>query len=72
MSTTSKIALSLAIAGSTGIIYFVHWSQQNDRKRLRQGVILDKERQERKRLNLEDLKEQQQLTESLIKSNSCK
>lgn len=70
MSTTSKIALSLAISGSAGIVYFVHWSQQNDRVRLRQGVIYDIQRQERKRLNLDDLKEQQRLTETLSKSNS--
>ena len=62
MSTASKITLLGACVSTLGIITFVHWSQQDDRIRLRQGVIKDQERQERKRKNLEDLKEQQRLT----------
>ena len=61
MSTASKITLIGACISSVGIIAFVHWSQQDDRRRLRQGVVKDLERQERKRQNLEDLKEQQRL-----------
>jgi len=61
MSTASKVTLVGACISSLGIISFVHWSQQDDRKRLRQGVIKDIERQERKRQNLEELREQQRL-----------
>lgn len=61
MSAASKATLVGACISTVGIISFVHWSQQDDRRRLRQGVIKDIERQERKRQNLEDLKEQQRL-----------
>lgn len=63
MSTASKVTLVTVCMVSASIISFVHWSQQDDRKRLRLGVIKDQERQEQKRKNLEDLKEQQRLTE---------
>lgn len=63
MSTASKVTLVSVCMISVGIISFVHWSQQDDRRRLRQGVIKDQERQERKRRNLEELREQQKLTE---------
>lgn len=63
MSAASKVTLLGACVSTVGIITFVHWSQQDDRRRLRQGVIKDQERQERKRQNLEDLKEQQRLQE---------
>ena len=63
MSSASKITLLASVFGSVCIIAFVHWSQQDDRIRLRLGVIHDQERQERKRQNLEDLREQQRLQE---------
>ena len=42
----SPQAAAVAIAGST--IYYVHWSQEEDRKELRQGVYRDLERQARR------------------------
>ena len=65
MSTTSKVTL-LAITGAAAYsVYFVHKQQDEERVRLRLGVIRDEERQERKRKNIEELKEQQRLQEYL-------
>ena len=67
MSSASKITLALAGVTSLSIIGFVHWAQQEDRKKLRLGVIRDQERQERKRQNEEELREQQKLQAFLEK-----
>ena len=57
MSKLSKLSILAALAVSVGIIFVVHNSQENDRIRLHQGVIMDQERQARKLKQFEDLKE---------------
>lgn len=61
MSSASKGTLTVSVIASLSIIAFVHWAQQDDRRKLRLGVIRDQERQERKRRNAEELREQQRL-----------
>jgi len=61
MSTVSKITLGLSCTVTISIVAFVHLAQQDEKKRMRLGVIRDQERQERKRQNAQDLKEQQRL-----------
>lgn len=61
MSSASKVTLTVSVIASLSIIGFVHWAQQDDRRKLRLGVIRDQERQERKRRNEEELREQQRL-----------
>lgn len=61
MSSASKVTLTVSVIASLSIIAFVHWAQQDDRRKLRLGVIRDQERQERKRRNEEELREQQRL-----------
>ena len=61
MSLGGKIAIGLSCAVASGIIVFVHKAQQDDRRRLREGVVRDQERQEKKRQNIEELKQQQEL-----------
>ena len=61
MSSASKVTLTVSVIASLSIIAFVHWAQQDDRRKLRLGVIRDQERQERIRRNEEELREQQRL-----------
>ena len=61
MSSASKVTLTVSVIASLSIIAFVHWAQQDDRRKLRLGVMRDQERQERKRRNEEELREQQRL-----------
>lgn len=64
-SKGSKVALAAASTFAVGIIVFVHQMQNADRKRLREGVIRDLERQERKRKNILELEEQIELRKRL-------
>lgn len=54
MSTTSKIVFGVSCLTSVSIIGFVHYQQQDDLNKLHEGVIKDIERQEIRRLKLED------------------
>lgn len=54
MSTTSKIVFGVSCLASVGIIGFVHYQQQDDLNKLHEGVIKDIERQEIRRLKLEN------------------
>lgn len=49
MSNLSKVVLVAASGFAIGIIVVVHWSQDADRKRLREGVQRDLERQKMKK-----------------------
>lgn len=55
MSMLSRLAVVASVVSSAAIILFVHKKQEYDRVRLHQGVIVDQERQERKRMNLQEL-----------------
>lgn len=53
-----KLTVLVSLGVAVGIIYFVHHSQSADRKRMRQGVEMDMERQTRKEENKRKLEEQ--------------
>ncbi|XP_026092108.1 protein PET117 homolog, mitochondrial [Carassius auratus] len=66
MSTASKVVLGLSIVLTISTVAGVHIKQNWDRQRLREGVLRDLERAERKRENLRALDEQIQLTRQLV------
>lgn len=66
MSTTSKVVLGLSIVLTISTVAGVHIKQNWDRQRLREGVLRDLERVERKRENLRALEQQIQLTRELV------
>uniref|UniRef100_UPI0000E4EA00 protein PET117 homolog, mitochondrial precursor n=1 Tax=Danio rerio TaxID=7955 RepID=UPI0000E4EA00 len=66
MSTASKVVLGLSIVLTISTVAGVHIKQNWDRQRLREGVVRDLERLERKRENLRALEEQIQLTRELV------
>ncbi|RHZ67286.1 hypothetical protein CDV55_106248 [Aspergillus turcosus] len=45
MSRASKATLALTSLGTVGIIYFVHWSQEQERAQMHKGVERDMEKQ---------------------------
>ena len=65
VSRGAKVVLGGAMCFASAIIILVHQMQQADRLRLREGVLRDMERQERKRKNMEELKQQIELTRKL-------
>ncbi|KAK2819602.1 hypothetical protein Q7C36_021248 [Tachysurus vachellii] len=66
MSTASKIVLGLSVVLTVGTVAGVHLKQNWDRQRLREGVLRDLERVERKRENQRALEEQIRLTRELV------
>lgn len=71
MSTASKITLGTTLAGTIGIIYFVHWAQTAEKAAMHAGVVRDMENQARKRAEQEerriDFEMQRQLQEEYLK-----
>ncbi|XP_044516665.1 protein PET117 homolog, mitochondrial [Gracilinanus agilis] len=65
MSRSSKVVLGLSVVLTVGTVIGVHLRQKQDQQRLREGVIRDIERQNRKRENVRLLEEQIILTEQL-------
>ena len=64
-STASKITLALSSLASGGIIYFVHYNQVEDRRQLHKGIEIEEERRaKQKQINIERLKEQEELTKA--------
>ncbi|CAI7649139.1 hypothetical protein N7533_003454 [Penicillium manginii] len=45
MSRASKLTLAATGLGTAGIVYFVHWAQENDRAAMHRGVERDMEKQ---------------------------
>eukprot|EP00039_Didymoeca_costata_P005282 m.80235 g.80235 ORF g.80235 m.80235 type:complete len:56 (+) comp12748_c0_seq2:137-304(+) len=45
MSILPRVVFGVVVAGTIGVIYSVHWQQEEDKKFLRQGVYRDMERQ---------------------------
>ena len=70
MSNLSKVVLLAAGGFAMTIILAVHMSQDADRKRLKEGVKRDLERQKRKRDNETELRGQQELTRTLEEQRS--
>ncbi|KAK4875889.1 hypothetical protein RN001_012311 [Aquatica leii] len=70
MSITSKLVLSAATITSVSIIGYVHFKQQLDRAKLHEGVLLDIERQQRRKAeNIYMLQQQKDITKQLKQSN---
>nr|KAF6330691.1 PET117 cytochrome c oxidase chaperone [Myotis myotis] len=65
MSRSSKLVLGLSVVLTAATVVGVHLNQRQDRQRLRDGVIRDIERQNRKKENIRLLGEQILLTEQL-------
>ncbi|KAM8775682.1 protein PET117 homolog, mitochondrial [Rhynchonycteris naso] len=65
MSRTSKLVLGLSVVLTATTVVGVHLRQRQDQQRLRDGVIRDIERQNRKKENIRLLGEQIILTEQL-------
>ncbi|XP_066090862.1 protein PET117 homolog, mitochondrial [Saccopteryx bilineata] len=65
MSRTSKLVLGLSVVLTATTVVGVHLKQRQDQQRLRDGVIRDIERQNRKKENIRLLGEQIILTEQL-------
>ncbi|XP_028928257.1 protein PET117 homolog, mitochondrial [Ornithorhynchus anatinus] len=62
MSRASRAVLGLSVVLTAGTVIGVHLRQQQDRQRLRNGVVRDIERQNRKKENIRLLEEQIVLT----------
>ncbi|XP_027696087.1 protein PET117 homolog, mitochondrial [Vombatus ursinus] len=65
MSRSSKVVLGLSVVLTVGTVVGVHIRQKQDQQRLRDGVLRDIERQNRKKENVRLLEEQIILTEHL-------
>ncbi|XP_015186843.1 PREDICTED: protein PET117 homolog, mitochondrial [Polistes dominula] len=71
MSTLAKLTFGTCCLLSAGIIGYVHYKQEDDRKRLHEGVLRDIERQQRRKIeNIYNLQQQIDLTRELQKSVS--
>lgn len=49
MSAASKFTLATTVAGTIGIVAFVHWAQTAEKAAMHAGVLRDEENQRRKR-----------------------
>ncbi|XP_017259502.1 protein PET117 homolog, mitochondrial [Kryptolebias marmoratus] len=65
MSTTSRVVLAVSVVLTLSTVAGVHLKQSTERERLREGVVRDLERLERKKENLRLLEEQRVLTRHL-------
>ncbi|XP_048865518.1 protein PET117 homolog, mitochondrial [Brienomyrus brachyistius] len=65
MSTASKVVLGVSVGLTIATVFGVHVKQNWERARLREGVVRDLERLERKKANLRQLEEQIILTKRL-------
>ncbi|XP_051831837.1 uncharacterized protein LOC127548457 [Antechinus flavipes] len=65
MSRSSKVVLGLSVVLTVGTVVGVHLRQKLEQQRLRDGVLRDIERQNRKKENVRLLEEQIILTEHL-------
>ncbi|KAK3608569.1 hypothetical protein CHS0354_042557 [Potamilus streckersoni] len=63
MSLTSKAVFGGSVVFTVSIISYVHWKQNYDRQRMREGVYRDLDRQQQKMQNLQMLKDQIALAE---------
>ena len=70
MSNLSKIILLAAGGFAVTIILAVHMSQDADRKRLKEGVKMDLERQKRKKENEIELRRRQELKRTFEEQRS--
>ncbi|EPS30954.1 hypothetical protein PDE_05908 [Penicillium oxalicum 114-2] len=67
MSRASKLTLAATGLGTAGIIYFVHWTQENDRKAMHKGVERDMEKQRIRQERQAEFELQKRLEEEYLK-----
>ncbi|KAJ6104138.1 cytochrome c oxidase assembly protein [Penicillium sp. IBT 18751x] len=67
MSRASKLTLAATGLGTAGIIYFVHWAQENDRAAMHRGVERDMEKQRIRAERQADFEMQKRLEEEYLK-----
>ncbi|KYQ54354.1 hypothetical protein ALC60_06901 [Trachymyrmex zeteki] len=73
MSNASKITFGLCCMSSVGIIGYVHYKQDYDRKQLHLGVIHDIERRERRKAeNVYILQQQAELAKELRRQETLR
>ncbi|KAL4640791.1 Protein PET117, mitochondrial-like [Arapaima gigas] len=65
MSTASRVVLGVSVGLTIATVVGVHVKQNWDRARLREGVVRDLERMQKKQENLRLLKQQISLTKEL-------
>ncbi|XP_018595609.1 protein PET117 homolog, mitochondrial [Scleropages formosus] len=65
MSMASRVVLGVSVGLTVATVVGVHVRQNWDRARLREGVVRDLERMERKKANLRLLEQQISLTKEL-------
>ncbi|KAE8351869.1 hypothetical protein BDV28DRAFT_10945 [Aspergillus coremiiformis] len=67
MSRASKLTLTVTGLGTAGIIYFVHWAQEQDRASMHKGVERDMEKQRIRRERQAEFELQRRLEEEYRK-----
>jgi len=68
MSATAKVTFGTSLIVSAGIVIYVHYKKNADRKKMHDGVIRDVERQHMRRTqNVTLLQKQIELTKKLEK-----
>ncbi|KAJ5201523.1 uncharacterized protein N7498_006186 [Penicillium cinerascens] len=67
MSRASKLTLAATGLGTAGIIYFVHWAQENDRAAMHRGVERDMEKQRVRQERQAEFEMQKRLEEEYLK-----
>lgn len=74
MSAASKFTLATTLAGTIGIVAFVHWAQKAEKTAMHAGVLRDEENQRRKKFEQEerriDFEMQRQLEEEYKKTQT--
>lgn len=74
MSTASKVTLATTLAGTIGIVAFVHWAQKSENAAMYAGVIRDEDNQRRKKAEQEerrlDFEMQRKLEQEYLKTQT--
>ncbi|KAJ5464558.1 uncharacterized protein N7458_000244 [Penicillium daleae] len=67
MSRASKLTLAATGLGTAGIVYFVHWAQENDRAAMHRGVERDMEKQRIRQERQAEFEMQKRLEQEYLK-----
>ncbi|PLB49607.1 cytochrome c oxidase assembly protein [Aspergillus steynii IBT 23096] len=67
MSRASKLTLAATGLGTAGIIYFVHWSQEQEKASMHKGVERDMEKQRVRHERQAEFEMQKRLEEEYLK-----
>ncbi|KAL4897452.1 hypothetical protein BDV59DRAFT_167754 [Aspergillus ambiguus] len=67
MSRASKLTLAATGLGTAGIVYFVHWSQEQEKASMHKGVERDMEKQRIRQERQAEFEMQKRLEEEYLK-----